>query len=743
MKKWIKPILIISLGVLFARCDFLRGIYPLGIAFICVLYNTDVFYYAFVGGIAGAISLSLTLQDILLNTAPYAVALPILFLIKMLKGQKVIFTMCCALVSFVLPAFIVPIELSKQILLIFHGLLAMCLVPVLKRLYLSVLEIESRLSLEKADIMAICCIGGLVISSLPKTDLLGFNLCVFALLASSAVAVCAFEQGGSIWSSVCACMWVIKGGDVTVALCLVCGGIFAGLLSNKKGGALLGFVLGDLLISLFLLNMPVLSLGAVNLILGCGYTVLIKKEHVQRLKRLAGRQSGVNDLEMNYIELLRQRQKSKLQSAGRMYLELSKAFVSAERGREFKQQLVQAALGVCNACSKYEYCHKSRKSDTVLELGQAADRIIQTGAITTMPLSLNARCIQPINLVCAIKDSFDKLTLWQSENPTESGEMAAQLKETAQMLFALADDIMVLPEFDSEQEKLVTNVLGSRIENLSQVVCRKNGESHILQISVRDNRRNLSQLICDALEQGYVGKYRFLSGGTNHNGGFTGNFAPVSRLKVKAYACRSNKKGQAVCGDSYTFCQLENDKYIAAVSDGAGSGERAARESESALDLLEAFSDTSIQRKDMFKTMNRLLLLKGEEEAYSTMDVAELDLDLGVLYWTKIGAVPGYILRGNKVEKIDVGALPMGIVTKFNPITTKKLVQSGDVVVLVTDGVYDGLCVGEEDKITDTLIQAKEENKTPEKLAEEILSKAKATAVDDDMTVLVLKIDAA
>jgi serine phosphatase RsbU (regulator of sigma subunit) len=83
----------------------------------------------------------------------------------------------------------------------------------------------------------------------------------------------------------------------------------------------------------------------------------------------------------------------------------------------------------------------------------------------------------------------------------------------------------------------------------------------------------------------------------------------------------------------------------------------------------------------------------------------------------------------------------MGILTKINPITTKKLVQKGDVIVLVTDGVYDGMCLGNSDGIKDML--SANITQDPQELAQNILKKAKETIVDDDMTVLVLKVDAA
>ncbi len=740
MKKWIKPVIIALMGVLFARCSVLPQMYALGISVLTVTFLSKNFYFLFVGTVVGAITLGGGIFEILLNTLPYALALPFFMLMKKRGTDSLFSKIFLALTVFILPALLLEMQFFSRVTLIFTGLFSACLIPLVKRLYLSYLQLEARLSLEEADVLALCVIGGITVSSLPDLQIWGFRLPVSALLFTSSVALLAFGVKGSVWSTVSGIIFIIKGGDAISALCLITGGVLGGLFSKKRGGILLGFVLGDIMISLFMLNDFLVSLGEVNLLAGCLYTVFLKESFIHRIKRLAGVESGVNDLEMNYIEGLRDKQKTTLENAGRMYLELSKAFRSINRGEDFSKEIVKQTLEVCKECKKKEYCLKSRKSDTLIELKQASDEMIKNGYINSMPLTLTARCVQPIKLVIAMQEAYKKLDLLKEENPTSEGEMALQLKSISDMLFFLADEISTLPQFDRETEKRARDILKARVGGVKQISCRKKGEGHILSISLKENSRDIKARVIKALDEGYLGKYQCLSGGSDPKGGFFGVFAPVPKFNIDVCALRENKKGQTVCGDSFTFLDGEN-KYIAAISDGAGSGVRAKNESESALELLEAFSLADIPRSQAFKTMNRLLLLKGEKEDYSTVDVTEFDLENGVMYWTKIGAVPGYILRQGKVERIEAGALPMGIVTRIDPITTKKLVLDGDVIVLVSDGIYDGMVKGNEDGIYDMLI--KNQKESTESIARNILSAAKNTAVDDDMTVMVLRVNAA
>ena len=57
---------------------------------------------------------------------------------------------------------------------------------------------------------------------------------------------------------------------------------------------------------------------------------------------------------------------------------------------------------------------------------------------------------------------------------------------------------------------------------------------------------------------------------------------------------------------------------------------------------------------------------------------------------------------------------------------------------MVSDGVYDGLNSGSDDKIKSTLIACKE--KTEREIAEELLNKAQQSGNDDDMTVMVVRV---
>ena len=163
------------MGILCARCNFLQGMYPFGIAFLMVAYASKNFFYIFSGTLIGAITISFVPKEILINTLPYALALPFLMVLKNKKEDRLLYSMLLAFLVFLVPAASLKTDIYVRTVLVFDGLIALCLVPIIKRLYRSYNEINSRLSLEQADILALCFIGAMAISSLPKMDPYSYN----------------------------------------------------------------------------------------------------------------------------------------------------------------------------------------------------------------------------------------------------------------------------------------------------------------------------------------------------------------------------------------------------------------------------------------------------------------------------------------------------------------------------------------------------------------------------------------
>lgn len=199
------------------------------------------------------------------------------------------------------------------------------------------------------------------------------------------------------------------------------------------------------------------------------------------------------------------------------------------------------------------------------------------------------------------------------------------------------------------------------------------------------------------------------------------------------------KENETVSGDN--FCQFETDKSSLTIllSDGMGSGDKACADSLRVLDLMERMLTAGFSGETAVRMVNTSLNMGGGENHLSTLDVCRLDLYEGTVELTKVGAASTYIKRDNLVEQISSRSLPLGVFGRLEPEVTKRKLMDGDYIIMVSDGIPDGLSQGiGEEALSEIISRTTLEN--PKEMAGAILNyviRACKGAIRDDMTVIV------
>ncbi len=202
---------------------------------------------------------------------------------------------------------------------------------------------------------------------------------------------------------------------------------------------------------------------------------------------------------------------------------------------------------------------------------------------------------------------------------------------------------------------------------------------------------------------------------------------------------RLTKDHAQVSGDSFSFLDLEGGECVMALSDGMGSGINACKESEMVIELIEKFLESGFQKETAIRMMNSAMVIQGEDGMFSTVDLASLDLYTGMCEFYKIGASATFIKRGEEVECISSASLPAGIFHQIEIEQSRRQLQDGDFVVLLSDGVLDYLKVPVPEETMREILETLEGN-NPGQMAKQILEQIllfTAGKVPDDMTVLV------
>ena len=202
---------------------------------------------------------------------------------------------------------------------------------------------------------------------------------------------------------------------------------------------------------------------------------------------------------------------------------------------------------------------------------------------------------------------------------------------------------------------------------------------------------------------------------------------------------RAVKEGERISGDSFSFQGLPDGKWMLALCDGLGAGERANRESRQAVELLEHLLEAGFLPDTALRMLHNTLLMQEQELRPVTMDLAVVDLHTGIGDFYKSGAVTSFVKHETGTELPQPEALPTGYLPVLQPAHHVCRLQDGDYIIMMTDGMLEAVGQADKEEHWKELI-GKMHAANPKDMANKLLIYAMA-AVDgeptDDMTVLV------
>ena len=209
-------------------------------------------------------------------------------------------------------------------------------------------------------------------------------------------------------------------------------------------------------------------------------------------------------------------------------------------------------------------------------------------------------------------------------------------------------------------------------------------------------------------------------------------------MAVAGVAART-KEGETASGDTGAWFKGEDGSLYVLLCDGMGSGPQAGRESGTTAVLLEQFIRAGVPPEDALNTLNSALALKGEEKlGFTTIDLLRLDLFTGEAAVYKYGAAPTYVKKKGTVSRITGSSFPAGLCTDggSRPDVTRLRLESGDYILLVSDGVAGG---GDDMWIRERLSAFTGDS--PKDLANALIQESTETVgPSDDRTAILLKL---
>lgn len=192
-----------------------------------------------------------------------------------------------------------------------------------------------------------------------------------------------------------------------------------------------------------------------------------------------------------------------------------------------------------------------------------------------------------------------------------------------------------------------------------------------------------------------------------------------------------------LCGDHLRYFNDGSGKMVAVISDGMGTGGRAAVDGGMASSIMEKLVKAGLGFDCSLKVVNSALMVKSGDESLATLDVVSIDLYSGMTDFMKAGAALSFIRKGGDMYRVDTPSLPVGILSQVEFTYTEDCLGDDDIIVMISDGAA---ATGEEwiERIISNW-----GDKTMQELADTINDEATSRrndGHDDDITVIAMQI---
>ncbi|MCM1023206.1 MAG: SpoIIE family protein phosphatase [Prevotella sp.] len=219
----------------------------------------------------------------------------------------------------------------------------------------------------------------------------------------------------------------------------------------------------------------------------------------------------------------------------------------------------------------------------------------------------------------------------------------------------------------------------------------------------------------------------------------------VTRLcfhESTAYEAEIGRAGvsgrEKVSGDSDAVFRDGQGNLFILLSDGMGSGVRAAVESRMTVSVMTRIIRAGLGADAAVRMLNGLLITKSPEEIFATVDLMKINLFTGKADMVKLGAAQTFLKTGGSVKTVESRTTPVGIVESCDIDRRTVQLSDGDGIVMITDGI------GEEcfPRIRELMLSM---GVTVRDCAERIIAEAERDKEEnpsgqDDKTVYVVKI---
>lgn len=398
---------------------------------------------------------------------------------------------------------------------------------------------------------------------------------------------------------------------------------------------------------------------------------------------------------------------------------------------------------LCAECGLHNFCYEQnvdaceKTFDELFRISQESGRVTNESA----PPGFLRRCIKNeefLQLFNSFYNDFSEKSLAE--------ERAEEIRERIYNEFGLAARILgdVAQDYESDEvldrrlEPRVMSVMNSYCIFPSKILCKvgKTGRMSI-EVTVPEMRGRLDKFpvtktLCEACRRSFEMPKIVTD---SKQSVLIFNEKPAYKIRTGLHRIAGDDS--RISGDFCRIFELSDGKQALMISDGMGSGGRAAVDAAMSVNIVSKLTQAGMSFVCALEIANAALLSGGETEALTTIDLAIIDAFSGRVDFLKAGATRSFVRHNYRTVPIEAVALPIGILGEVEFGKAQAEICENDIVIVMSDGA----CVGDSQWLIDLVNDY--EGTDADFLARKIATEAfdKTEGRHDDITVLVAAIE--
>ncbi|MDD6175059.1 MAG: SpoIIE family protein phosphatase [Firmicutes bacterium] len=609
-------------------------------------------------------------------------------------------------------------------------------------------ERRSLYGLDLQSMAGLAVSGGIFLLAFASVTVAGISLGnILAMLVVLFCAAYGSVGGGCISGTACGMMMSLAGGAAGYfPISYAFSGLVAGCFSPLgRFGSTAIFVLANGVAVLAVTTAPITALY--ETLLATALFLLIPQQWLENAARPFFAAPPADPS----ADALRRSVVMRLEFASRAIAQVSQSV--EELSRKLLKKGKSTVTGVydcaveetCRTCGFRLMCWEKNYSDTMAVLNGLTAPLQARGYVcrNDFPEPFRSNCARINQLAATITAAYEDFHAGEAAERRISeirAVVGSQFLGVSEMLRDLAADYRDKSLFDRETAQQIEQFLCRHGFDTADVSCRQEQSGRMTVEIVTGAEKGLPDKAALQRELSRLCGRRF-GPAVFSSAGNTLRIVLNERpsLSVITGCAQHVCAGASLCGDHYEFFSDGAGGAVAALSDGMGSGGRAAVDSTMACGILSRLVSAGIGYDAALRIVNSSLYIKSGDESLATLDVFRLDLYSGRAEFMKAGAPAAFLRRGSRVTRVDLASLPAGILQEVKFARGAAQLSPGDLVLMVSDGA-----VSDGDGWLEELVRSWKG--TPQELCDRVVAEAESRrrdGHDDDITAAAICVAAA